>query len=154
MMVFWLRQLRAWPGDIFGPLSGGVIAGVAAYAIIDAAVGGGLHLAATSSVSSQVRDVLWFAILCGLASAATIEISKRVLRLRGRYQLPYVAQWLRMRLESTKLPDQDDPHYYERRDPFYDLLDAIGVSPSSRLTDLRDIFDLPSEQLAGQIGGA
>jgi hypothetical protein len=38
-------------------------------------------------VSEQTRDMLWFALLCGLAAFAMIEILKRVFALRGLYQL-------------------------------------------------------------------
>jgi len=86
------------------------------------------------SVSSQARDVLWFSLLSGLATYATIETLKRVFRVRGLYQ-----RWqTERRLEAT------DPNAYQQ------LLDALGL----RRDDELRVFNLPTEQLTAQIGTA
>lgn len=85
------------------------------------------------SVSSQVQDVLWFSLLCGAASAATIEIAKRLTSIRGRYQERTTINWL----EARGLQDPD--------------LLGEALTRHGRRADVLRTFNLPSEQLAGQI---
>jgi hypothetical protein len=115
------------------------IFGVAAYAVARAIEHGHLPLAG-GSVSSSARDLLWFALIAGLASYATIETAKRVGRSRGRFQGWQTRRWMAGRGR--------DPHDRERA--YEDLLRAWGVDEGEALR----IFDLPTAQLAGQIGSA
>jgi hypothetical protein len=107
---------------------------VAAYAAALALSGDGLGLR-PGDVAGQVRDVLWVAALCGLVAASLIEILKRLLHLRGVFQLHAVRRWLAERAEG---------------DPFADLLRSLRVEGSAGTR----MFDLPTEQLAAQVAMA
>lgn len=112
---------------------------VVAYAVARAIEHDHLPLA-SGSVSASARDVLWFALIPGLASYATIETAKRVGRGRGRFQRWQTQRWLEERLRDS---DEEVAAYK-------DLLRAWAVDEGEALR----IFDLPTEQLAGQIGSA
>lgn len=95
-------------------------------------------------VSEQTRDMLWFALLCGLAAFATIEILKRVFGVRGLYQLRMTGAWLERRGSSASSFDG----FYV----IYELVRAMGVGKSDR--DVPRVFNLPTEQLTAQISAA
>jgi hypothetical protein len=103
----------------------------------------------------QVRDVLWFALICGVAAFATIEILKRIFALRGIYQLRQTRIWLGDRLPGAKRGEGSDQ-------PFRELLSAMGLRgrPGGGflqwldLTEERQVFNLPTEQLAAQVSAA
>ncbi len=101
--------------------------------------GDGLDLSDGSTTSRQVGDLLMFALLCALASFAVVEVLKRLFNLRGWYQLERTRLWF---AERTKDEGQAFRH----------LVDAMGVSDLPR--DVRQLFNLPTEQLAAQIGVA
>src|SRR5207245_1988065 len=69
------------------------ILGIAGYAVVEAAGNGGLHLSG-GPISNQTRDLVWFSLLCGLASFATIEAVKRLAGVRGLYQRRQTKIWL------------------------------------------------------------
>lgn len=111
-----------------------LIVGVVVYAVIDAM--GGITL--EGEADAAIRDLLWFALLCGLASSATIEILKRVFSLRGLYQRRQTKVWLANRT-------------YQGLEPFDELIDAMGLRRSSEATR---VFNLPTEQLIAQVSAA
>jgi hypothetical protein len=114
-------------------------------------------------ISQRVRDVLWFALICGVAAFATIEILKRIFALRGVYQLRQTRIWLGQRLPYAREDTPSDA-------PFGQLLAAMGLGEwrmqSARagtwvaflewldLTEERRVFNLPTEQLAAQVSAA
>jgi hypothetical protein len=135
-------------------LNAALILAIIGFAVGRAVTGNGVHLITSGSVSGQARDVLWFALLCGLASLATIEILKRVFGLRGLYQRRQTELWLRGRT----------PRNLTSQDPFTELLDAMGVRVRASDTDSRmagpasgdrnRVFNLPPTQLAAQVSAA
>jgi hypothetical protein len=110
----------------------------------------------TGSVSAQARDLLWFALACGLLSFATIECVKRLTHVRARYHEKETRLWLQIRLdrirrEPTDASEATDPtESADRTSPFQQLVSAMGIEPDDR----RQVFNLPSEQLAAQISAA
>jgi hypothetical protein len=100
----------------------------------------GLDLSETSTTSRQVGDLLMFAVLCAFASFAAVEVLKRLFNLRGWYQLERTKSWF-----AERAPEHDDR-------AFEQLVDAIGISYGSR--DVGRLFNLPTEQLAAQVGVA
>jgi len=95
-------------------------------------------------VSEQTRDMLWFALLCGLAAFAVIEVLKRVFALRGLYQLEVTRNWL---------GDHGEPHATDpRAGATWELLGAMRWRTQKR--DVRRVFNLPTEQLTAQISAA
>lgn len=121
---------EAWSRRLDIALANAVpIVAILAYAL-SRAFDDGVALA-SGSVSGQVRDLLWFALICGFAAYATIEVLKRVLRVRGWYQRWQTTRWL----------DED---------AYRQLRDALGLKGDEALR----FFNLPTEQLAAQIGAA
>jgi hypothetical protein len=120
-----------------------LIMGVVSYVLIEALGGQRFHFGA-GSISGQVRNVLWFAALCGIASAGTIEILKRVIHVRGVFQEKQLQNWLGARWHGDS--STDEPHL----DPFRDLLQALRL----RQSEAWRVFDLPTEQLAAQLAAA
>lgn len=110
------------------------IVAVLTYAIVQALTNNGVHLV-RGSTSAQARDLLWFALICGLASYATIEGLKRIVRVRGHYQLWQVKRWLERDADGS----------------FRQLLRALGLGRGDHT--LR-VFNLPTEQLVAQISAA
>ncbi|MCX5061399.1 hypothetical protein OOK12_31050 [Streptomyces sp. NBC_00452] len=110
--------------------------GIVGY-VIYAAVRVGQFRLAAGPISAQVRDVLWFSFLCGAACAATIEVAKRIFRLRGIYQRRQVNRWMAQRTPEISQKACDD-------------LSALmgGTDRSTYATDL------PIEQLVAQISTA
>lgn len=104
------------------------------YGILSAVREGSFRLA-SGPVSSQVRDILWFSLMCGAASAATIEVLKRIFRLRGAYQRRQTIQWLQSRAPSKE------------------AFSEVSLELHSAMGTVRT-FNLPIEQLAAQIGAA
>lgn len=134
-----------------------LIAAVVVYALVRALLEDGLDLA-TGSTAPQVGDLLGFAALCGLAAFATIEVVKRLASVRGRFQYESTRLWLAQR-GDTKGKEQGEAERNEEtgeagdEDSAFDqLLRAIGVSRERG--DVSRLFDLPTEQLAAQIGAA
>jgi hypothetical protein len=111
-----------------------LIVAVVVIAVIDAT--GGITL--EGEAGTAIRDLLWFALLCGLASSATIEILKRVFSLRGLYQMRQTEVWLADRAKGGT-------------EPFDQLLDVMGLKPGPEAVR---VFNLPTEQLIAQIGVA
>jgi hypothetical protein len=85
----------------------------------------------------QVQDLLWFAFLCGLAAFATLELVKRLTRVRGLLQREAALNWFARR---RAIRDFDR------------LLQLLSLH--SRGQDARQLFDLPAEQTAAQISAA
>lgn len=134
------RLPRRWDDRLDLVIVGALpIAGVVAYAIVRLVEEGGLHLA-PGPVSAAVRDLLWFALIAGLASYATIEIANRVLRTRGRFQ----------RWQTRRWTDARGAVWKDDQGAFAELLRAWRTPYRDSLRT----FDLATEQLAAQIGAA
>jgi hypothetical protein len=82
---------RDWVGVYAHTANALLIAGVVVYGLTHV---DGEHLSG-ASMSGQASNLLWFAILCGLGAAATIEVLKRILGFRGMYQLRQTRQLAR-----------------------------------------------------------
>lgn len=135
MRKWLLSRLRVGPW-IVNPV---LVAGVLVYVI--AVASGGLAFD-KGSIAQQVRDLLWFALLCGIAASATIEVFKRVFQFRGRFQARETRTWLCERSQAEDGYDQ--------------LLEAMGLSEGKRRTSaaVLRVFNLPTEQLTAQISAA
>ena len=136
------RQPRGWGWLLAGSINIVLVGAVLVYA---ATVSPGGVALADESVSQQIGDVLAFSLLCGLASFATVEVLKRLIGLRGLYQRRQTLLWLDERTGGKGMAAMDQ------------LLDAMGLCgagrPRSEQASLR-VFNLPTEQLAGQVGAA
>jgi hypothetical protein len=134
-----MPRARVW--DVFRNSVNVVgIAVILGYVIIEAR--GGISLEGRA-ISDHVRDTLWFSLLCGLASFASIEILKRVFGLRGLFQYRQTENWLAERGVGGG--------------GFSQLLDSMGLERDQReeaTGEARRVFNLPTEQLAAQIGAA
>jgi hypothetical protein len=130
--------------------------GILVYAIVRA-VERGANLS-SASVSGQTGDVLAFAALCGVLAYATVEIAKRLMNVRGAMQIALTRDWLARR-EGPK----------EASWSLAALLDAMGyqdaaseasadrptLAPTALAAPtLRDVFNLPPDQLVAQIASA
>jgi hypothetical protein len=158
-------------GRTFAPwVNIALIVGVIAYAALEAAFGGGFELA-EGSVSTQVRDLLWFSVICGLASFATLEALKRIAGLRGIFNRRQLATWLDERTPDERGPDalrREERTLDESPNPAFDnLMEAMGLGDRSvpdgdekppplsvNRGDYRRVFNLPIERLAAQISSA
>lgn len=105
---------------------------------------------------SSPREVLWFTVICGLASMATVEVGKGLFGLRGIYQRQQIAKWLQQRAPN----DEARPAVFELllRAMGIDVIaynaDDIELRPAARRAakrQMRQLFALPIEQLAAQI---
>lgn len=94
------------------------------------------------SVSHQVGDLITFALACGAAAFATIEILKRLFGLRGLYQRRQTERWLEERADMH----ETDGHAFE------ELTWAMGINASHG--EVARTFNLPAELLVAQIGNA
>ncbi|MFF4427052.1 hypothetical protein ACFY04_41005 [Streptomyces sp. NPDC001549] len=108
------------------------VLGVIIYAIVRWSANGESWLG-EGSPSDRIREVIWFALVCGLASMATVEALKQLTGIRGWYQRSQVANWMMRR---------------HRRAPW-----PRSLHPGMEFID-RQAFDLPIEQLAAQISAA
>lgn len=134
-----LRRVGFQSASRIGAVNGLLILAVLVYVIVQAARGNGLHLAG-GTVSSRVRDILWFSALCGLVSFSTIEIVKRLTNVRGFVQREHVRLWLGERTQDAEAAVDTS---------FGELLRAMG-SPDD--DDALRVFNLPAGRLAAQIG--
>ena len=127
------------------------ILGIAGYAAFRGAQNDGLHFA-EGSVSSQVRDLLWFSVLCGLSAFAAIEAAKRLTNVRAAFHRWRIRTWFGERIGRSPGPWNDD--ICERA--FEQLSEAMGVADRRGKAPIesRRVFNLPSEQLAAQVGAA
>lgn len=160
-----MRRLASLAGDELHLVNMALILSVTAYAVERAIRGHGVPLE-RGSVGTQAQDVLWFALVCGLLSFATIEILKRIGDLRGRYHLRRVAEWLARASDNTSVPPRAAFRDLERAmglqymegPPMADEVRpaAFGSVRWSRRAELDRllVFGLPIEQLAGQISAA
>ena len=133
-----------------GPLNGLLVLGIVAFTVLRADEAGQIRLA-SGSVSAQVRDILWFALLCGLASFSTIEVLKRLTGIRGFYQLRQTMNWLEGRYRNEPGRGRRVPVGMatpENHPAFFELLSVMGVRG---IAERNRVFDLPTEQLAAQI---
>jgi hypothetical protein len=105
---------------------------------------GGVRLSA-GSVSTQVQDLLWFALLSGLLAYATLELLKRLSSLRGAFQLEATCRWLAERSRQAELPPWA---------AFDELVALMGLSSRHQRGALVAIFDSPPEQLVAQVSAA
>jgi len=144
-----------------------LIASVVLYAFGRAIWSESLGLGDAGSSSSQVLDLLAFAVLCGLATFATIEVLKRVFDLRGRFQYARTRDWIEgrererallearreveRRLEEREEKGWRPEEFGEEESAFHDLEDAMSLGKGR---DARRLFNLPTEQLAAQLGAA
>jgi hypothetical protein len=90
-----------------------------------------------ATADDRVQDLLWFALLCGLAAFASLELVKRLTRLRGVFQWKAALDWFELR---------------DARRDFDQLLALLRLTMRAR--DVRPLFDLPAEHVAAQISAA
>lgn len=113
----------------------------------------------SGAVADQVRDLLWFCLLCGVSAFATIEIIKRLTSVRGHIQLALAGEWLMTRLRV------DDAKRLPYRAPLDELRDAVGTrgswprdrkdpAPERMSSDLERVFNLQTEQAVAQVSRA
>lgn len=159
------RRLAILAGDELYVVNMALILSVAAYALGRALQHQGVPLE-RGSVGAQAQDVLWFALVCGLLSFATIEILKRIGDLRGRYHLLRVIEWLTRASDNNGVPSwaafrdleramglqylESHPRSDEARDEPFAPVRWVRRAKRDRLL----VFSLPIEQLAGQISAA
>lgn len=84
------------------------------------------------NAAAMFGSLMLFSITVGVAAMAVIETLKRLIPIRGLYQLRQIQSWL-------------------GRSAFLDLAHALG-GPSER--ELLDMFNLPIEQICAQISNA
>lgn len=150
------RGLRRGLSGVARP---GVLLGLAILAILAYAgttVREGPQYGFTESAVSSPREVLWFAVICGLASMATLEVAKELFGLRGIYQRHQIAFWLQQRAPNDEIEHK----------VFGLLLSAMGIDQTACNAEDRqhyraerraaknqknNLFALPIEQLAAQI---
>ncbi len=116
-----------------------------------------------------VRDMAALAFISGLTSCAVVEAAKRILRLRGYYQERQIRLWVMDRAPDSKTgstgllelvgaagirpsPIEAGERSAAEADPEAEARLGVAVVRSQR--DRLELFDLPMEQLAGQIGEA
>jgi hypothetical protein len=121
-----------------------LIACVLLYVVARASVEDSFRLH-TGSVSAQARDLLWFALACGLLSFATIECIKRLTYVRAAYHVRETRHWLESRFRRLTSNSEDGDE-----SPFKQLVTAMGIEEG----DEPRVFNLPSEQLSAQISAA
>jgi hypothetical protein len=109
-----------------------------------------VRAATATPVSTVALSILWFALVCGLASMATVETAKRLVALRSLYQRRQVKLWVTGRVRpadawSGALTELDQ---------------AMGLLPSALPPNFdssdfrlrrRALYDLPIGQLVAQI---
>jgi len=106
----------------------------------------------SAPVTSVLASIFWFAVICGLASMATVEAAKRLAGLRGLYQRNQVVRWLDDRSGTPATADA----------ALAELDQALGRPPMAgnsrpaRSGDdsrkRRALYDLPIGQLVAQVG--
>jgi hypothetical protein len=109
---------------------------IAAVVVVAIVFGSGSVALDSGAIGRQVGELLLFALLCGFAAFATIEIAKRVFQLRGIYQERQTERWLAPR--GTDLRQ---------------LTHAMGLTGSGP-GEVRRVFNLPTELLAAQVNAA
>jgi uncharacterized membrane protein YraQ (UPF0718 family) len=92
---------------------------------------------------AHVGELLLFALFCGLAAYATVEIVKRFFDLRGILQRRETMDWVTRRCRSARTAIEAQT----------ELLDAMGLAAADGAEERR-IFNLPAEQLSAQISAA
>ena len=116
-------------------------------------------------LSHQSWSLLGFAIVVGVASAATVQILKQFLPVRGVLQRRWVMDWIGNRCAVKALWSD-----WLKRRKFKESADAQNVSDAQRTAaaeeleatllggfakwGLRQVFNLPVEQLCAQISSA
>jgi hypothetical protein len=92
---------------------------------------------------AHVGELLLFALFCGLAAYATVEIIKRFFDVRGILQRRETMGWLMRRCPSARTAIEAKK----------ELLDSMGLVDAAPAEERR-IFNLPAEQLSAQISAA
>jgi hypothetical protein len=92
---------------------------------------------------ANVGELLLFALFCGLAAYATVEIIKRFFDVRGILQRRETIGWVTRRCPNARTAI----------DAQVELLDAMGLAAAAPAEERR-IFNLPAEQLSAQISAA
>lgn len=122
-----------------------LVVGVLIYVVV--AASGSLAFE-RGSVAQQVGDLFWFALLCGIAALATIEVLKRIFQLRGRLQRVETRYWLIKRTGG-------DGGLEGSVELFEELLEAMGLSKEREARDaVLRVFHLWGEQLAAPLSAA
>jgi hypothetical protein len=121
--------------------------------------------------------VLGFAVAIGVASAAAIQLAKQLLWVRSRFQRRWVMDWIgeRCAIEPLWADWQENNHMTESYSSTAPDAAPVPISASSLAASqrtlaaeeleeallggrapraLRDVFDLPIEQLSAQISSA
>ena len=142
------------------------LAAIIAIVVVALFAGNGRISAGPITAAEQVRTLLWYVLVSGLASMATIEVAKRLFGLRGYYQRLQVMAWLRSRTaqpapeaapskqpapeSNASGPDGPDAG----ADASGELYKAMGLDKDSSHLQRRWLFDLPIDQLVAQISSA
>lgn len=108
------------------------------------------------TAADRVRTLLWYGLVSGLASMATIEVAKRLFGLRSHYQRLQVMAWLRSRTARPATGSagsgQDDPDAGAAASG--ELYTAMGLDQEFSQLQRRWLFDLPIDQLVAQVSSA
>lgn len=118
-------------------LNGLVLLFVVGYVTRHAHAASSDELRIMRSTHDRVQDLLWFAFLSALAAFATLELVKRLTRVRGLLQREAAYRWFKQR---HALSDFRTLFAFLR-------LDSRGQGG-------RQFFDLPAEQVAAQVSAA
>ena len=125
--AFWL-----WTANVV------LLLAVAAWVIVQVVRSSTATLGVSGTAKEEhIQDLFWFALLCGLAAFATLELVKRLTRVRGLLQREAARRWFARRHDGAD---------FER------LLALLSLHAHGQ--DVRQLFDLPAEQTAAQISAA
>jgi hypothetical protein len=127
-----------------------------------------------SNLESLAVSALLFSLSTGISSMILIEIAKRLFWLRSSYQRVHVSIWFNARSNQTEYvrsperihTSEDHPkegvldafHYLVTANPIYRRIDSnaehrrdVKVSPRRRRGSMRQVYNLPIEQVCAQL---
>jgi hypothetical protein len=142
--------IRIYLGDAFQLC---VMIAIVAFALL---AGNGRISAGQITAGEQVRTLLWYVLVSGLASMATIEVAKRLFGLRGHYQRLQVMGWLRSRTAQPAVGSAGSAQdgSVAGAAASGELYKAMGLDQESSHLQRRWLFDLPIDQLVAQVSSA
>jgi hypothetical protein len=141
---------RIYLGDAFQLC---VIIAIVVFALF---AGNGRIPAGQITAADRVRTLLWYGLVSGLASMATIEVAKRLFGLRSHYQRLQVTAWLRNRTAQPAPGSSGSARDGLVAEPGAsgELDKAMGLDEESSHLQRRWLFDLPIDQLVAQVSSA